>query len=344
MIANPYSVLAAFVCAVEVVLGAAAAGLGIAAYVRARRGADTETGSHLLFLVALTVAAVGAAGLPLLVLTLGSYVPQWPGVMCIQGVTRVGEASPGAPGWLPSLLASLAILRPAALAAAGAWLTLHLVNRSTRSGPLAARVLAVAALAGTLAAAAGGVELAYLLIPKEDRVLADGCCTSSPSLALRASETRQFLSALPRPGGAGAFTAMVAGSGLVLAVACGALRAGAVRGRVSRWPATAVAGAAVAFVALAAAFAHDVACPEVLGLPLHQCHWCLVAQAPENAAAAALALAGALAAVCAAVAAWCGAGDETAAAAGRVAARALGVAAFCFAATAVFVLVQAAVA
>jgi hypothetical protein len=342
VIVNPYSVLTAFVCAVEFALGAVAAGVGVAACLRARRAAEVDAGSHLLFLVALTVAAVGAAGLPLLVLTLGSYVPQWPGVMCIQGVTRVGEGSPGAAGWLPGLLAALAVLRPAAVAAAGAWLTMHVVNRSTRSGPLAARVLAVAALAGALAAAAGGLELAYLLIPKEDRVLADGCCTAPPSLALRASETRTFLGALPRPDAAGTFTAVLAGSGLVLAAGCGALRAFAARGRAARWPITAVAAAGVVFVLLGAVFAHEVACPEVLGLPHHRCHWCLLASAPENAVAAALAAMGALSAVWAAVAAWCGAGPDSAGAAARVGARLLGAAAFGFAATALFVLVQAA--
>lgn len=343
MIANPYSVLAAFVCAVEVALGAAAAGLGVAAYLRARRGADAEAGSHLLFLVALTVAAVGAAGLPLLVLTLGSYVPHWPGVMCIQGVTRVGEGSPGMPGWLPTLLGGLAVLRPAAIAASGAWLTLHVVNRSTRSAPLAARVLVVAALAGALAAAAGGTELAYLLIPKEDRVLADGCCTAPPGLALRASETRAFLAALPRPEGSGAFTAFVAVAGFVLAGACAALRGAAVRGRAPRWPALAVAAAGVAFVLLGAAYAHDVACPSVLGLPYHRCHWCLVATAPEDAVAAALAGAATFAAAWAAVAAWCGADDESRDAAARTASRLFAFAAFGFAATSLFVLVQTAV-
>ena len=333
MIVNPYSVLAAFVCAVEIALGAIAAGVGVAACLRARRAADAEAGSHLLFLVALTVAAVGAAGLPLLVLTLSSYVPQWPGVMCIQGVTRVGEGSPGAAGWLPGLLAALAVLRPAVIAGAGAWLTMHVVNRSTRSGPLAARVLA---------AAAGGLELAYLLIPKEDRVLADGCCTAPPSLALRAGETRAFLAALPRPAAAATFTWVLAGSGLALAASCGALRAAAARGRAARWPIAFVAAAGVAFLLLGAAFAHDVACPEALGLPHHHCHWCLLASAPENLIAAALAATGALAAVWASVAAWCGVNPDSSDAAGRVAARLLGVAAFAFTATAVFVVVQAA--
>jgi hypothetical protein len=343
VIANPYSVLAAFVCAVEFALGAAAAALGVAALLRARRGADAEAGSHLLFLVALTVAAVGAAGVPLLVLTLSSYVPHWPGVMCIQGVTRVGEGSPGAPGWLPALLAVLAVVRPAALAVSGAWLTLHVVNRSTRSGPFAGRVLAAAALAGALAAAAGGTELAYLLIEKEDRVLADGCCTAPPGIALRASEAREFLAGLPRPGGSAAFTAIVVGAGLALAGACAALRSAAARGRAARWPSALVAVAGAAFVILGAAYAHDVACPAVLGLPHHRCHWCLVGSAPENAVAAALALGATLAASCAAVSAWCGTHAESRDAAARVAARLLGVAAFGFAAVSVFVLVQMAV-
>jgi hypothetical protein len=174
-------------------------------------------------------------------------------------------------------------------------------------------------------------------------VLADGCCTAPPGIALRASEVRTFLGGLPRPEGARAFTLAVAGSGLALAAACGVLRAAAARGRAPRWPSAFVAVAGAAFVILGAAFAHDVASPVVLGLPHHRCHWCLVAFAPENAVAALLALAATLSAAWAAVASWSGAGDEAREAASRAASRLLGVAAFGFAATSLFVLVQMAV-
>ena len=296
MISNPSSIVAAFVAALEAVLGL----VTIAAALRAlRRPAGADDAVHFPVLLAATVAGLCAASWPLFYLTLQSYVGRWPGVMCIQGVLRVGAGSEGAPGGLPALATALSILRPAAVLAAGSWIVLHLSNRGTRTAPLTRRVLAFLALSGALAAAAGGAELAYLLIPKEQRVLADGCCTVPANAFLDAPGFRPFLGVFGEDGERAGTSALFFGGALVLAIATALLG----RRPARALPPVVAAAAACAFLVVALGFANEVASPVVLHLPHHHCVWCLFAQAPETLAGAALAVLGAFATIWAALAA-----------------------------------------
>src|SRR5205823_3152370 len=103
-------------------------------------------------------------------------VPEWPGVMCIYGVTRVGAGSAGISRFLPGLIATLQALKPLLVFGSGAWFVLYLLNRRTRTGPLLGRVFLALVACGVLTVADAGVELAYLFIPKKEEVLATGCC------------------------------------------------------------------------------------------------------------------------------------------------------------------------
>ena len=60
-----------------------------------------ETRSYLVFLVTILLVGLSVFSWPLLYLLLQSYVPEWPGVMCIYGVTRIGTGSLGVSRWLP---------------------------------------------------------------------------------------------------------------------------------------------------------------------------------------------------------------------------------------------------
>jgi hypothetical protein len=303
VIVNPYSVVAAFVSVVEAVLGAAT--LVVAATALRRRGdAASESRFHLLVLLSGTLLGLAAAGWPLLYLVLQSYVPRWPGVMCIQGVSHVGSGAVGASGWLPMLLEALECLRPAAAFVAGAWLVLHVANRRTRTAPLTTAVLVLLAAAGALSLASGVVESAYLVIPKEERFLADGCCTMPADWTPDGADAGFLVARFGEDGARRAATWLFFGVGAPLAgvVAWTALRGGDVLAR--RVAIAAAAFGGFAFLAAAATFATNAASPILLRLPHHRCAWCLFASIPETIVGAALVFLGVFSCGWAALAAW----------------------------------------
>ena len=182
MILNPFSVLAAFAAVLRIAIGLLVLFAGVRAMRRWRssRHREVEAGEerfYLLLTLSATLVGLAVVSWPLLYLVLQSYVPEWPGVMCIQGVTRIGTGSIGASGWLPGLVAFLETAKPALVFVAGGWLVLHLVNRRDRTGALTGRVLGALLLCGLLAALDGAGELLYLLIPNQERFLAAGCCS-----------------------------------------------------------------------------------------------------------------------------------------------------------------------
>ncbi len=285
MILNAYSVLAAFAAILRVVLGLMVLALGL------RRHGRDESRYYLLFTLSVTLIGVAVVSWPLLYLVLQSYVPEWPRVMCIQGVTRIGAGSLGAPAHLPLLLDLLEATKPVLVFAAGAWLVLHLAHRADRTGALGGRVLAGMLAAAGLAAADGALELAYLFIPKSEKFLSVGCCTFS---TLTAEAT-----------GRGLYDAMLGGGGrtpawlvpayfVITALACGALHL-----RSRRWPSVALSILSVPVTLL---FLREVASPAFLRLPYHRCIYCMFEDALESIVAVALFATGALATLWAAFA------------------------------------------
>ena len=121
---------------------------------------------------------VTVVGWPLLYLLLQSYVPRWPGVMCIYGVLRIGSESDGAAGWLPTFLSMLQFTKPLGVLLAGAWFELYRLDRATTHSPLARRVVGLLVLTSALTVVDAAVELSYLAIPKQDESLSVGCCTA----------------------------------------------------------------------------------------------------------------------------------------------------------------------
>ena len=81
-----------------------------------------ERNAYLMMTLALVLLGLGLASWPLLYLLLQSYVPSWPGVMCIDGVTRIGTGSLGASRFLPGLLTALQVFKPLLMLMGGAWL------------------------------------------------------------------------------------------------------------------------------------------------------------------------------------------------------------------------------
>jgi hypothetical protein len=312
MILNAYAVLDGFISLLRVGLGLLVLLLGLAAWRTWRRQAPTaedrkalEDRGYLLFLLAGLLLWLNVAAWPIFYLLLQSYVPEWQeqGVMCIYGVTRIGLGSRGASRFLPTLVTTLEAVKPALVFLSGAWFVLYLVNRRTRTAPLTGRVLSLLLLAGLLAVADAGTEVAYLVIPKKEVFVTAGCCTGA--FGAEAGPNRFLPAALvgeeALPWLYGIYYAVNAGMVLALGACVRLSRSRPVRA----WLAPLLLGAVVS-VAVNGVFLVDVAAPRLLRLPYHHCPYDLVGGAPESLVAAALFLAGCFSVGWACVAAWLG--------------------------------------
>ncbi len=326
MILNAYAVLAAFLALLRLPLALLVVGLGIATWRSYRRLSGPEERkrledhNYLLSLLALLLLGLNLASWPLLYLLLQSYVPEWPGVMCIYGVTQVGAGSMGPSRFLPGLIATAQAIKPLVVFGSGAWLVLYLLNRGTKTSPLFGRVLLSLVLCGLLSLTDAGTELAYLLIPKKEEALATGCCTGA-------------FEAPSEPWGA--LTAVVGGPAarpwLSLAYyLCNLAMVAALAARTRRWrPAGTgpglvllLLGAGVAFV-VSSVFLVEVGAPTVLHLPYHHCPYDLIPRAPDVLFGIALFIWGTFSVGWACVAGWLARSSESAAFLGRAVSRIL---------------------
>ena len=147
MIVNAYAILSLFACGLQCAVAMWLTGR----WLNSRRvwssgwtdgGAEAvERNAYLMMTLALVLLGLGLASWPLLYLLLQSYVPSWPGVMCIDGVTRIGTGSLGASRFLPGLLTALQVFKPLLMLMGGAWLVIYLANRATSNAPLMRRLV-----------------------------------------------------------------------------------------------------------------------------------------------------------------------------------------------------------
>jgi hypothetical protein len=314
MILNAYAVLDAFVSLLRLGLGVLVLVGGLAAWRAWGHQAATPEGRkaveercYLLFVLAGFLLALNIVSWPIFYLLLQSYVPQWPGVMCIYGVTRVGAGSLGPARFLPGLLAALQAAKPALVFVSGAWFVLYLVNRQTPTAPLTGRTLVVLLAAGLLAAADAAAELTYLAIPKKEEFLSAGCCTQPFDVAEGPSRFLPRALAGPddEPRLYGAYYA--ANGAMVLALG-GCTRLGRWLSP-RRWLAPLLLGTVVC-VAVNAVFLVEVAAPRLLHLPYHHCPYDLVPRVPESVVAVALFVGGSFSVGWACLAAWLGGAAE----------------------------------
>src|SRR5688572_7974710 len=102
MTLNAYSVLDAFVTLLRLGLGLLVVLLAVLAWRvwhRREPGPEgvqaLEDRCYLLFLLAGVLLLLNVLAWPIFYLVLQGYVPEWPGIMCIYGVTRIGAGSLG---------------------------------------------------------------------------------------------------------------------------------------------------------------------------------------------------------------------------------------------------------
>jgi hypothetical protein len=313
MIVNSYAVLDLTVSLLRLVVALLVIGLGTHVYRKCGRVIEgdareqSENRLHLLSQLGLLLVGLQLFSWVLLYLLLQSYVPEWPGVMCIYGVTQIGSGTVGTARVLPSLLGTLQILKPVLVFVAGAWWTLDRINRRTLTAPLTRRTVGLLVAFGLLAGVDATVELGYLVIPKKLEFRDLGCCTGSftDQQASRTSAV-PVVSVRDRPGHLTAYAATN-----VLAIACLFFDRARLRRakRPARLPLSAL-GALLAAPATAAFFV-EVASPILLHLPYHHCPYDLVAVAPGAVVAGALFLAGTFTVGWACVSGWFGDTSES---------------------------------
>ncbi len=310
MILNAYAVLDGFVTLLRLGLAFLVLALGLAAWRAWRRRSEDagkrtalENHCYLLFLLAGLLLALDVVSWPIFYLLLQSYVPEWPGVMCIYGVTQIGVNSVGISHRLPGLIEVVQASKPLLVFLSGAWAVLYLVNRQTRTAPLTGRVLLLVLATGLLALTDGSAEAAYLAIPKKQEVASAGCCTQAFDAPTHSS--RVLPAALPDLSrGPWLWTAYYGvNGGMVLAL--GAYGWLSRRGRPGWWLVPLLAMALVSAL-VNALFLVDVAAPRLIHLPYHHCPYDLVPRAPESLLAIALYLGGCFAVGWACVADWLG--------------------------------------
>jgi hypothetical protein len=315
MILNAYAVLDSFLSLLRLGLALLVLGLSFLAlscWLRHTQGGEArkslEDRCYLLFLLAGLLLALNVVSWPLYYLLLQSYVPEWPGVMCIYGVTQIGAGSVGASRFLPLLVKCLEVGKPALVFFSGAWFVLYLVNRNTTTAPLTGRILGLLLVVGILALADAAVETAYLLVPKKEVFATSGCCTTafdeesqsttSPTTALEQEDNAHQL-----------YAAYYLINGvIVILLAC--LSKLAPRHHLGTWLPVLLALALVS-LPVNGRFLIDVAAPRLLNLPFHHCPYDLVPQVPESLVAVALFVMGVFAVGWAAVVAWLGKSKES---------------------------------
>jgi hypothetical protein len=262
---------------------------------------------HLVYLAALlSYALLGLSLLSwmLLYLILDSFVPQWPGAMCIYGVTRIGAGASGAQAWLPSLVMAAQLTKPLLVFTGGAAVVLYRIYRRSGTRALLPRVAAALLAVSLVAAADAAVELTYLGIPKREAPVTTGCCSAS------AVEIEKYVP--PSAADDRRLTeAYYACHGLMIVLLALAIRRDA-RGASSLLPLPLIIVAGLA-LAVSARYLVDVAAPALLHLPYHHCLYDLVGQVPETGVAIALLLWGTFCVGWRAVAGWFGRSTDGAA-------------------------------
>ena len=290
MILNAYAVLDLALSGSRLLLALLIVALAVRAWRHARllpspgEREALEDHTYLVSLLGVLLLVLNLLAWPLLYLLLQSYIAEWPGVMCIYGVTRIGSGTSGATRFLPHLLTALQVGKPTLLFVGGAWFVLYLANRATQTAPLAQRVLAALIVLGVAGALDAACESAYLLIPKRAPSLSTGCCTTAfddpGATGLIVSEP--VLGVIDRPALTVGYFAL--NGAMVLALSAAVAR----RRLRQRAVLALVLIATLPTLAVSMAFLVDVVAPMVLHLPYHHCPYDLIPMAPETVLAVAL--------------------------------------------------------
>ena len=304
MIVNSYAVLAAFVSLLQFAIGllVITSSLGRRRVSAVTTTSDVENRPYLLLLLSFLLLGLNLASWPLLYALLQSYVPSWPDVMCIYGVTQIGAGSVGSARHLPWLLTTVQCTKPLLVFLGGSWFVLYLANRATQTAPLLPRLLSGLLPLGVVSVADALCVGSYLAIPKQEQSLSVGCCTSA------ISDRSRFLPESLLGSGSHTWltvTMVIVVVGLSLGLLAAIL--GGYHHR--RFLLGLLVGPRVA-MPLGGLFLVEIASPTLLQRP-HHCPYDLVTEVPESVLAVVLFTLGCFSVGWAAVAGWLGRVEET---------------------------------
>lgn len=281
IILNVYALIAGSVGVLRLAVAVVLVSVAYRTWVGWRAAADpqkraaVEDRAYLLFLLAFFIAGLNVVSWPLLYLVLQSYVPEWPGVMCVYGVLRIGLGSEGPSQYLPGLLQLLQVLKPALVFLTGTWLVLYSVHRRSRTPWLLLPILMLLIIIGMSSSLDAIAEIAYLAIPKKNEFLASGCCTVPREVGAAAANPGH----LPPSQHPWLVAAYYGTNGAVLLALRRYRILGALRSELpSLLPLALVAAAAILSSAL---FLTQVLAPSVLKMPEHHCMFDLIPRAPH---------------------------------------------------------------
>lgn len=278
MIVNASALLAGSVSLLQFLVAATLVAVGVSTYRLWHVSATPEATAaiadrtYLLVLLGHFTAGMAVVSWPLLYLVLQSYIPEWPGVMCIYGVTRIGMGSENLSGLLPPLLQLLQILKPALMFLVGGWWILYGVHRQSQTDWLLRPLILTLMGIGVASSLDAGMQLAYLAIPKKEVFLAAGCCTVPRQSAALTASAGPLEGAPPM-----LFLGLYYAANGVMLLALQHFRS-AVH-RIARVPLVLVVVTAV--VACSAAALIRVITPVALGGSTHQCVYDLVPGEPH---------------------------------------------------------------
>ena len=307
MILNGYAILLLLLNFIRLPLALLVAILGISAVwqfprrLQPEQRAPLEGRAYLLMMVALWLVGLNVLSWPLFYWLLQSYVPEWPDVMCIYGVTQIGTGSLGTSRFLPGLIATVQLLKPLLLFLCGSWFVLYWVNRYTETAVLLRRVIVASLLVGLVSVADASLEASYVVIPKREDLPSVGCCTMnvaprsaafSATGSLHNAEDGWLL-----PSYYGVNTLMIAALAVQLAIP---------RRQMSNLELASLLVGMLVAAAISYHFLVQVASPRILHLPHHRCAYDLISLAPESVVGIVLFVLGSLAIGWACVVAWFG--------------------------------------
>lgn len=282
MILNAYAVLVLLINAIRLPAALLVVVLASTSIVRFRRSNTPEerkwieNQSYLLVLLGILLLGLNLLSWPLFYLLLQSYVPQWQGVMCIYGVTQIGTGSRGVTAYLPTILATVQVLKPVLVFVCGGWFVLYWINRQTQTAAIMGRVLVAMLLLGMVSLADSALETSYVTIPKRENLPEVGCCTAASTALHNRFVPTSWLGAA----NAGWLTVAyyVANPLLVMLVLSKLFwfRRSSILGWLLLLVTTTIASG------ISYLFLIEVAAPTILHLPLHHCAYDLIGSAPES--------------------------------------------------------------
>jgi hypothetical protein len=286
MLSSGYVALGAFVSALQFAAATWAMVVGLQAWL-SRNGHRPDAASdrlegrtYLAALLGYLVLGLSLISWLVLYLVLDSFVPQWPGAMCIYGITQFGGGMSGPVGWLPTLVTLLQGLKPLLVFTGGAALVLYRFYRRQGTRTLLPRVASLFVVVAVVAMLDAASELAYLAIPKRENVPGSGCCIAT---AVGYQGTEPLSLTQQREWQWSYYGCQVAMIGLLRQRI---LKRGP-SSRAQQLPLIVMAGLTL-FVSMR--FLIDVASPRLLHLPYHRCLYDLVPGVPESGVALGLLL------------------------------------------------------